>query len=129
MQEYFTPVDLSDFSGRSVYSETSYGKIINIYTDKNEFPDLNSVQLAIIGVEEDRKALNNEGCGLAADYVREHLYKLYQGTYTAKIADLGNIRKGNTIEDTYFALSDALSQLLRKNIIPIVIGGSQDLTY
>lgn len=129
MQEYFKPVDLADFSGSSEYSETAYGKIINIYSEGRDFPSLENIQLAIIGVEEDRKALNNEGCGLAANYVREHLYRLYQGNYPAKIADLGNIAKGNTIEDTYFALSDALSQLLRKNIIPVVIGGSQDLTY
>lgn len=129
MQEYFTPVDLSDFNGSSGYSETSYGKIISVYSEGSDFPSLDKVRLAIIGVAEDRKALNNEGCGLAANYVREHLYKLYQGNYSAKIVDLGNITKGNTIEDTYFALTDALSQLLRKNIIPIVIGGSQDLTY
>ncbi|MES2395934.1 MAG: formimidoylglutamase, partial [Bacteroidota bacterium] len=29
----------------------------------------------------------------------------------------------------YFAVTDVLSQLLKKNIIPIVIGGGQDLTY
>jgi formiminoglutamase len=129
MQEYFTPVDLSDFSGSSAYAETAYGKIINVFSTGNGFPDLENIRIAIIGVEEDRKAINNEGCGLSADYVREHLYKLYQGNYNAKIADLGNIKKGNTIDDSYFALTDVLSQLLRKNIIPIVIGGSQDLTY
>ena len=129
MQEYFTPIDTAQFTGTSLYTATSYGKVINAYTDADRFPELENIQLAIIGVEEDRKALNNEGCGLAADYVRENLYRLFQGNYTAKIADLGNIRKGNSIDDTYFALTDVLSQLLRKNIIPIVIGGSQDLTY
>ncbi|MCW3104531.1 MAG: arginase family hydrolase, arginase/agmainase/formiminoglutamate hydrolase [Bacteroidetes bacterium] len=129
MQEYFSPIDLSELSGNRSYSDTSYGKIINIYQQNGDFPDLSSVQLAIIGVEEDRRAVNNEGCGLAADYVRENLYRLFQGGYAAKIADLGNIRKGNTIEDSYFALTDVLSQLLKKNIIPIVVGGGQDLTY
>jgi formiminoglutamase len=129
MQEYFSPIDLSELSGNRSYNDTSYGKIINSYQQNSGFPDLSTVQLAIIGVEEDRRAINNEGCGLAADYVRENLYHLFQGGYAAKIADLGNIRKGNTIEDSYFALTDVLSQLLKKNIIPIVIGGGQDLTY
>lgn len=129
MQEFFTPIDISDFNGASKYPATSYGKIINAYLKDGDFPSLENVQLAIIGVEEDRKALNNEGCGLAADYVRENFYKLFQGSYSAKIVDLGNIKKGDSIDDSYFAVTDVLAQLLKKNIIPIVIGGSQDLTY
>jgi arginase family enzyme len=129
MQEYFTPIDVADFNGSKFYSETAYGKIINCYTKGAEFPDLENIQLAIIGIEEDRKALNNEGCGLAADYVRENLFKLYQGNYQAKIVDLGNIRKGNSIDDSYFAVTDVVAQLLKKNIVPIIIGGGQDLTY
>lgn len=129
MQEFFTPLDISKFSGASQYTASSYGKLITIYSKNGEFPNLDDVQLAIIGLNEDRKSLNNEGCGLAPDYVRENLYKLFQGNFTAKIVDLGNIQKGNTIEDSYFAVTDVLSQLLKKNIIPIIIGGGQDLTY
>jgi arginase family enzyme len=129
MQEFFTPIYTSDFIGADRYAASSYGKIVNSYIQGGDFPNLENVQLAIIGVEEDRQAINNEGCGLAADYVRENFYKLFQGDYSAKIVDLGNIKKGNTIEDSYFALTDVLTQLLKKNIIPIVVGGSQDLTY
>jgi formiminoglutamase len=129
MQEFFTPLDTSEFIGADRYAASSYGKIVNSYIQGGDFPSLENIQLAILGVEEDRQAINNEGCGLAADYVRENFYKLFQGDYSAKIVDLGNIKKGNTIEDSYFALTDVLAQLLKKNIIPIVIGGSQDLTY
>jgi arginase family enzyme len=129
MQEYLSPINISDFKGRNNYTRSSYGNIINAYTEDGVFPDLENVDLAIVGVEEDRRSVNNEGCGLAANYVREHLYKLFQGDFSARIADLGNIKKGNTVEDTYFALTDMLSQLLLKKIIPIIIGGSQDLTY
>ncbi len=129
MQEFFTPIDTSHFNGATKYAASCYGKIIKAYIKGEDFPSLENVSLAIIGVEEDRKALNNEGCGLAADYVRENLYKLFLGNYSAKIVDLGNIKKGNSIEDSYFAVTDVLSQLIQKNIIPIIIGGSQDLTY
>jgi arginase family enzyme len=129
MQEYFTPIDKTQFTGNPADALTSYGRVISSYTAGDEFPSLEGIHLAIIGVEEDRKAVNNEGCGLAADYVRENLYRLYQGNYSAKIADLGNIRKGNTIEDSYFAVTDVIAKLLKKNIVPIIIGGSQDLTY
>jgi arginase family enzyme len=129
MQEYFSPIELTKFNQSTNYTNNSYGKIIQAYTTISEFPNLEKIHLAIVGVEEDRKAINNEGCGLAPNYIREHLYKLFQGDYSAKIVDLGNIKKGNTIEDSYFALTDVLSQLLLKNIVPIIIGGGQDLTY
>ncbi len=129
MQEFFTPIDPNYFVGAKRYAATSYGKIVSAYIQGGDFPGLENVHLAIVGVEEDRHAVNNEGCGLAADYVRENFYKLFQGDYSAKIVDLGNIKKGNTIQDSYFALSDVLSQLLKKNIVPIIVGGSQDLTF
>ena len=129
MQEFFTPVDTGHLNAENKYAASSYGKVINAYIKGGDFPSLENIHLAIIGVEEDRNAMNNEGCGLAADYVRENLYKLFQGNYSSRIVDLGNIKKGNTIEDTYFAVTDALTELLKKNIIPIIIGGSQDLTY
>jgi formiminoglutamase len=129
MQEFFSPVDLSSISGSGSYQPSAYGKVIRTYSKGNDFPELEDIQIAIVGVAEDRKGLGNEGCGLAADYVREYLYKLYQGNYTARIADLGNIEKGNTIEDSYFALTDVISQLLKRHIVPVIIGGSQDLTY
>lgn len=43
--------------------------------------------------------------------------------------DLGNIEAGNEISDTYYALNQICQVLLRKKIIPLIIGGSQDLTY
>ena len=51
------------------------------------------------------------------------------GLLNFKIADLGNIYKGENIEDRYFDLRDVVAELLKRNIITILIGGSQDLTY
>jgi arginase family enzyme len=45
------------------------------------------------------------------------------------MADLGDIQRGNTVKDTYFALSKVVSSLVNSNIIPVIVGGSQDLTY
>lgn len=129
MQDFLTPIDISKFNGVKQYTISSYGKLVKGYFLNQDFPSLENVQLAIIGVEEDRRAVNNEGCGLAADYVREHFYKLFQGSYTSNIVDIGNIKKGNTVEDSHFALTEVLSILLKKNIVPIIIGGGQDLTY
>lgn len=127
--EYFEPVDLSKFKDTESYQATAFGRIIRKYEPGGAFPDLSEVNIAIIGVEEDRRAANNEGCGLAPDYVRQYLYQLFQGNNMAKIADLGNIRKGHTVEDSYFAVSSVISDLMRNGIVPVIIGGGQDITY
>ncbi len=85
--------------------------------------------IAIIGVGEDRNAYNNFGCGQAPNHVRKYLYRLAAFKSNSKIIDLGNLKIGNSTQDTYFALSSIIENLVKCNVLPIIIGGSQDLTY
>jgi arginase family enzyme len=95
---------------------------------ETEFPDLDKVQIAIIGVLENRgDSKSREDIDLTA--IRMEFYGLYPGNWQSSIADLGDIRPGNELSDTYFAVKSVVSSLIKKKIIPIVIGGSQDLTY
>ncbi len=82
--------------------------------------------LAIIGVKESRGG-SISSVKESPDYVRQHLYELYSST-NSKIIDLGNIIQGETLQDTLYALSEMIQELVKKDIIPIVIGGSQELT-
>ena len=103
------------------------GSKIVLHTSE-QFPDLNKIKIAIIGVLDNRgdsKAISD--VDLTA--IRKEFYSLYPGNWEASIADLGDILPGNSIEDTYFALKSVVSSLIKNKIIPIVIGGSQDLTY
>jgi arginase family enzyme len=61
--------------------------------------------------------------------VRRELYRLFPLSANGGLTDLGNIIRGNTISDTYYALSTVVAELINRDILPIVIGGSQDLTY
>lgn len=81
--------------------------------------------MALIGLSE-RRGADLEPSTLAADKIREEFYKLKQHNNTLKIIDLGNIKTGQTLKDTYFALAEACSFLLQHKIIPIIIGGSND---
>jgi len=125
---YFSPVNAEDILGTRPLKEFQFGTLFSIH-DETGFPILDLVDIAIIGVAEDRNAENNDGCNLAPDAVRAYLYKLYGGSFTIRVADLGNINPGHTTEDTYFALRSTVDGLIRRNIVPIIIGGSQDLTY
>jgi arginase family enzyme len=105
------------------------GDIISAFTEESGFPEYENAQLALIGVKESRNAVNNEACNTAPDEVRKYLYSLYSSNSKLNIVDLGNILPGATIEDTYYALKTIVAELLQNEIIPIIIGGSQDLTY
>ncbi len=125
IQHFFAPIDLIE----NAYAENKLGSVIVSYTNDTNFPDIEGIDMAIIGVCESRNSSNNEGCELAPDSVRNYLYNLYQGSFRARIIDLGNIQKGHEVEDTYYALKTTVEYLVRNNVIPIIIGGSQDLTY
>ncbi|HNW96868.1 MAG TPA: formimidoylglutamase [Bacteroidales bacterium] len=126
---YFEPVSINDYSNSNDFRPGRIGDIINAFKNENNFPSLENIDIAIIGVNEDRLSTNNEGTSLAPDQVRKYLYRLYQNNFKTRIVDLGNIRRGHNIEDTYFAVKNVLSELMKAHIIPVVIGGSQDITY
>ena len=121
---FFKPLEIDIAAAKH-----SFRKIVASYNKDSDFPSLEEIDIAIIGVEEERGAHNNEGCAAGADEVRRFLYGLNIGAFSAKIADLGNITAGDTIEDTYYALSNTVEALVKKKILPIIIGGSQDLTF
>ena len=126
---YFEPVSLVIEEDKGALPEKRLANVIRYYQPGEQFPDPGGYDLAIIGVKEDRNALNNQGCSEAPDHIREKLYKLYQGTPKTNIIDLGNIKPGNSVQDTYFALSSVISELVENNILPVILGGSQDLTF
>ena len=128
LSDFFTPIDAEKIIPKKGYFTSQFGNKIEHFSV--DFPDLEEkVDIAIIGVQEDRDAINNAGCALAPDYVREKLYQLHEGNYNSKIVDLGNIRRGDTVTDTYVALKTVANELIKKNIIPVIIGGGQDLTF
>ncbi|HRH11582.1 MAG TPA: arginase family protein, partial [Bacteroidia bacterium] len=129
IMHFFTPVNAEDILMGQSTSESQFGSIFQIYKSTDDFPELEDVNMAIVGVCEDRNAPDNSGSKNAPDAVRAFLYKLFGTGFTAKVADLGNIMPGHSTEDTYFALRSVVDHLVRKNIIPIILGGSQDLTY
>ena len=127
--DFFTPIDDSLAAHLVSQSSACLGKKIQIHSHKEGFPDLENVQIAIFGVNEDRNSQDNFGCGEDLFIVREKFYQLFPGKWHTNIADLGTIEKGNQVSDTYFAVKEMITFLLKNNIIPIIIGGGQDITY
>ncbi len=125
--DYLKPISEEVLELLSGLNSQHLGSKLILHTNE-QFPDINRVKIAIIGVLDNRGDTRSI---LEPDLtaVRRELYSLYPGNWEASIADLGDIVAGNSVEDTYFALKIVVSTLIKNKVIPIIIGGSQDLTY
>ena len=85
---YLKPAQPYDVTPAKISAYSRIGEAISIYSDENHFPPLEGIDIAIIGVDDDRNAVNNEGCGLAPQAIRAYLYNLIVGRNTRRFADL-----------------------------------------
>lgn len=126
---YFENVDLDKIGFIAGKKSERLGDIISHPKNELSQEQLSDFDVVIFGVNEDRNAFKNEGTSSAPNHIRKYLYQLKSGKKPLKIADLGNIPAGSEISDTYFAVKSTVNQLLEANTIPLILGGSQDLTY
>jgi formiminoglutamase len=123
--DFFEPINLNQGDLNFNYLPNNFINSISFY----EGQELTDYSIALIGVGEERGSSFNVGTALAPNHVRKYIYRLNKLNGSAKIIDLGNLKIGSSLNDTYFALSSIIEELIKLNIIPIIIGGGQDLTY
>lgn len=125
--DFLTPLNDEILDYVSHLNEQQLGKTIVLHTAE-QFPEVQKISIGIIGVLENRgNQIGNPEVNLNA--VRKQLYALFPGNWDDCVADFGDIIGGNTKEDTYFALRKVVATLIKNKVVPVVIGGSQDLTY
>lgn len=105
----------------------SLGKKVTFHSGTS-FDSFSSYQIAIIGVL-DNRGLQDGDDVVDLNKIRKSFYSLYPGNWATKIIDFGDILPGESLSDTYYLLRKLTGVLLRNQVIPVVIGGSQDLTY
>lgn len=126
LQNYFDPVDFAQFASADwANSKHTLGTLLQKNSEKLK-PE--KAELIIIGVEEDRNSVF-PGPAKAPDEIRKYLYNLNRIGPRFKVLDLGNLKIGHTVNDSYFALRDICEQIIENHQTLIVLGGSQDLTY
>ena len=125
--DFLEPVsqEILDYVGQ--LSSQHLGNKVVFHT-QHDFPDISKVKIAIVGVLENR-GVTTSSDEVNLDHIRKELYSLFPGNWESSIADLGDVLSGNSLDDSYFALKSIVSSLIKKKVIPIIIGGSQDLTY
>lgn len=103
----------------------------SIYVNQGKMPDFDGLDIALIGLQDARGAAegNRDGLAGAAKAVRKCFYELKRGSGSLKVVDLGNFRNGPELEDTYLRLKEVCGYLMEQNILPLLIGGSHDLSF
>jgi arginase family enzyme len=125
--DFLQPISASVEEYIATLSNQTLGKKVVFHT-QTDFPVLDNVAIAIITVNEFRGS-EKDNDDYSFDYFRKQFYSLFPGNWNASIVDLGTIEAGASIEDTYFVVKSLVAELIKKRIIPVVIGGTQDLTY
>ena len=126
---FLEPVSDKCFAQSHRPGKKTLGETITIFRNEDAFPDFEGFDLALVGVKEERGAIDNKGCADGVDLIRKALYQLFDHWPQLQIVDLGNVKTGNEVNDTYFAVNQVLTELLKRKVVPIIIGGGQDLTY
>lgn len=129
MIEFLSPVSKKVLAHREILPVGTLGKQIEVHAKTGELPNLKNVKFAILCINENRADVNFIGGEISFEPYRKALYSLYPGNWNYKIIDIGDIQKGETAEDTRFAAKEVIAALIKKNITPLILGGSQDLAY
>jgi len=94
--------------------------------DSDELPA--GVTIAFAGISEDRGS-DIPGAAAAVEEIRSELYRLCAPEWNGTLMDLGNLRKGASLEDTYTGLRDLTDYLRGEQIVLLLAGGSSDLLH
>jgi arginase family enzyme len=119
---YFTPCEMNSTS----FEKETLGTM-TVFHEPNSFPELEGVKIAVFGINEWRGGGTKDKENFTA--IRHEFYRLFHHHEEVRIADLGTIQGGASVEDTYHAVADVVFELSKRKIFCLILGGSHDLTF
>lgn len=128
LTDFLLPVNRAELSDDQLYHDGQIGKAISVF--EHEFPEIFDADIILVGCNEQRGSgkTNQPQALSAADAVRREFYQLYYWHTDLKLADIGNIKTGASLQDSYAAVKTVMNELLQQKKTVILIGGSHDLT-
>jgi formiminoglutamase len=126
LHDFITPVSLSMINEDEGYVDGQIGRHISTVDDEDF--DIDHADIVIVGVTETRGSGTPEKSNEAADAIRRQFYRLHYWHTDIRIADLGNIKTGATLNDSYAAIKTVLEELYSRNKMVVILGGSHDVT-
>lgn len=124
--DFLEPVNIAQISNDEGFKDTQLGKHITVYDE--EFPDISEADMVLIGCGEMRGAGMQHTNTDSPDAIRAEFYKLFHWHTDVTVADLGNVKCGASLQDSYAALRTVVQELVEQGKKVVVIGGSHDNT-
>jgi arginase family enzyme len=125
LSDFLEPVNKHVISEDVGYKERQIGKLIEAYEE--HLPEVDDADIVIVGCNEQRGG-GSSAESTAANAIRKEFYNLYYWHSDIKLADIGNVRIGKNMSDTYAALKVVIHELMELDKLVVVLGGSHDLT-
>lgn len=126
LKDFLEPVNLALLSNDEGYKETQLG--YHLLVHEQELPDLTTADLVLVGCSELRGMGQHLTDASAPDAIRAALYSLFYWHTEVVVADLGNIKTGASLQDSYAAVQVVVKELLQAGKKVLIMGGSHDLT-
>ncbi len=124
LNDYFDPVFTEKTSKTFIRPDKQLFSSVVHHTKENPIADIANFQLAIFGVSN-----GNDDTARSINTIRSNLYGLASTEHKPNIYDLGNLKSGNSLKDSETALRDVVVELFSHNIIPIILGLSENILF
>lgn len=125
LYEFLEPVDRHLINEDEGYNDGQFGSQIDIYEE--EIPSIEHADIVIAGVKEERGSDYNSLLH-GPDSVRREFYQLHNWHKDVKVVDIGNIRTGEKLQDSYAAIKTVITEVNKQGKILLLLGGSHDCT-
>lgn len=119
--------DRSLFFSRNDKNDPRMGEIVQSEPDHYETADI-----VILGCPQDDgilRAGGRAGAASAPEAIRKQFYRLTTFNMKKKAFDLGDIKVGNSLEETHEIQGDVVTQVLRDGKRMIILGGGNDISF
>lgn len=126
LHDFLEPVNAWHVNGDNGYNDGQLAKHITSY--ESEIPDVTDADIVLLGINEYRGERVTNGVEHGPDAIRRQLYQLHYWHKDVNIVDLGNIRTGASLNDSYAAVKTVLAELFRVGKTVVLLGGSHDIT-
>lgn len=104
--------------GKDKKNSFKLGNSITPFSAQNDF---SKKTIGLVGITENRIP-ENQGTSNSPDLIRKYLYDLYARPDFPQIIDFGNIKNGETLQDTESAIQFVVNEMLSYNITPFFLG-------
>ncbi len=126
LHDFLNPIPVHELNDDNGYTDGQLAKHIAMYD--TELPDITDADIVLVGVNETRGSGIADNGENAANHIRKQLYQLHYWHTDVVIADIGDIKTGATLNDSYAAVQTVLAELFRMKKTVIILGGSHDIT-